>query len=101
MPPTDLDLRAARLLHLGSDRLAPGEALPAWPSSDDARLLAAWTAKEAVLKADGLGLRQGAKAARIVWGDAGAFSATSPGGRWAGQGVEIGGLVWAVAWAAG
>ncbi|MCA0269477.1 MAG: 4'-phosphopantetheinyl transferase superfamily protein [Bacteroidetes bacterium] len=88
--------------------LADGEALPDWPTSEAARLLAAWTAKEAVLKADGLGLRQGARAARIAWGNpegereakGGAFTATSPNGRWAGQGVEQNGLVWAVAWAA-
>lgn len=96
-----LDVEPVRLRAAGLEAkiLADDERLPNWPSSNEAMLLAAWTAKEAVLKADGLGLRQGARAARIVWGEGGAFTATSPNGRWAGQGVEQGGLVWAVAWA--
>jgi len=99
--PVGLDVEPVRLRApgLAARILADGEALPAWPTTDDARLLAAWTAKEAALKADGLGLRQGAIAARIAWGEGGAFTATTPGGRWAGQGVEAEGAVWAVAWA--
>lgn len=96
----DVEPIRKRAAGLESRILSDGERLPEWPPSDDARLLAAWTAKEAVLKADGVGLRQGARAARIVWGEGGAFAATSPHGRWAGQGVERDGLVWAVAWAA-
>ena len=99
--PVGLDVEPvrARAPGLAARILAPGEALPDWPTSGDGRLLAAWTAKEAALKADGLGLRQGASAARILWGNGGAFAATTPGGRWAGQGAEVGGAVWAVAWA--
>lgn len=89
-----------RVPALATRIVADGEALPAWPSGDAARLLAAWTAKEAALKADGLGLRRGARAARLAWADGGAFTAATPGGRWAGQGLERGGFVWAVAWAA-
>lgn len=100
--PVGIDVEPIRKRAAGLDAriLSDGERLPEWPSSYEARLLAAWTAKEAVLKADGLGLRQGARAARIVWQEGGAFTATSPGCTWAGQGVERDGLIWAVAWAA-
>ncbi len=78
--------------------LADGERLPAWPSTPEAALLTAWTAKEAALKADGLGLRQGARAARLAWSADGAFTATTPNGRWMGQGACIDAIAWAIAW---
>lgn len=80
--------------------LADGEALPEWTPDTSASIIAAWTAKEASLKADGIGLWQGAKAARLVWGADGTFTADTPAGRWQGQTILHDGLAWSLAWAA-
>lgn len=81
--------------------LAPGEALPDWTPDPASALIAAWTAKEAALKADGIGLWHGAKAAHLTWHAGGAFESTTPNGHWRGQTVIANQLAWSVAWEVG
>lgn len=101
--PVGIDVEPVRERRAGlAERiLAPGEALPAWPLDAASALIAAWTAKEAALKADGIGLWHGAKAAHLTWHNDGAFDATTPNGVWRGQTVLADGLAWSVAWEAG
>ena len=97
-----LDIEPVRVRRAGlADRiLAPGESLPDWTPDDASAVIATWTAKEAALKADGIGLWQGAKAARLVWGEGGSFTAETPAGHWQGRTIIEEGLAWSLAWAA-
>ena len=84
--------------------LAPGEARPAWPGwTDDERLMLAWTAKEAVLKGRGVGLRAGAASVRVAWPEAEArvVEAASAADVWRVAVARHEGFVWAAAWRAG
>ena len=96
-----LDIEPVRVRRVGlAERiLADGEALPTWTPDAASAVIAAWTAKEAALKGDGLGLWRGARAARLTWHAEGRFDATTPNGRWTGRTVIEHGLAWSVAWA--
>jgi phosphopantetheinyl transferase len=82
--------------------LAPGEMRPqpaGW--SEVERLILTWAAKEAALKATGVGLRLGAAAARLTSGlDGTSFVAETPEGRFEVAATRHAGAVWAVAWEA-
>jgi len=82
--------------------LSPGEGRPNVPGwSEEAQLILAWAAKEAALKASGVGLRLGASAARLSQGfSKPVFEAETPEGSFRVVAVRHDGAVWAVAWEA-